>query len=172
MTAAKLLGKGLRAMVASRNAVSEWSRTGGKSVIPRLRLWPAVASLAMALLLAGCGGGGVDGRYGLTGKVTLKGQPLAKGTIEFSAGQGGGPLTGGTIENGQYSIPAESGLKPGTYTVRISSVEEAGGAAPAAPGPESATQVGKELIPAEFNTNSTKTIEVKTSGNSFDFAIP
>lgn len=114
----------------------------------------------------------MDGRYGLSGKVTLKGAPLAKGTIEFSAGQGGGPLSGTTIENGQYTIAAESGLKPGTYTVRISSVEEAGGGAPAAPGPESTTQVGKELIPAEFNINSTKTIEVKTSGNSFDFAIP
>ena len=56
--------------------------------------------------------------------------------------------------------------------MKISSIEEVGGGAPAAPGPESTTQVGKELIPAEFNINSTKTVEVKTSGNSFDFAIP
>lgn len=159
-------------MIFSRNAMlTVWAMArGGAS--RRSLAGLAVACLAVFPLLAGCGGGSVDGRYGLSGKVTLKGAPLAKGTIEFSAGQGGGPLSGTTIENGQYTIAAESGLKPGTYTVRISSVEEAGGGAPAAPGPESTTQVGKELIPAEFNINSTKTIEVKTSGNSFDFAIP
>jgi len=168
-----ILEKVIRVMSATLTAVFELFRTGGGSMPRRSLAWPALASLTLAILLAGCGGGSVDGRYGLTGKVTLKGQPLAKGTIEFSTGQGSGPLSGGTIENGQYTILAESGLKPGTYTVRISSVEEVGGAAaPAAPGPESATQVGKELIPAEFNINSTKTIEVKTSGNNFDFAIP
>ncbi len=159
-------------MIFSRNAMlTVWGLARG-AASRRSLAGLAVACLAMFPLLVGCGGGSVDGRYGLSGKVTLKGAPLAKGTIEFSSGQGGGPLSGTTIENGQYTIAAESGLKPGTYTVRISSIEEAGGGAPAAPGPESTMQVGKELIPAEFNINSTKTIEVKTSGNAFDFAIP
>jgi hypothetical protein len=163
----------IRTMIFSRSAMLElWFGVQGAAA-RRSLAGLAVACLAVVPLLTGCGGGSVDGRYGLSGKVTLKGQPLAKGTIEFSAGQGGGPLTGGTIENGQYTIAADSGLKPGTYTVRISSIDEAGGGGPpAAPGPESATQVGKELIPAEFNVNSSKTIEVKTSGNTFDFAVP
>ncbi|MFM7070663.1 MAG: hypothetical protein ACKO38_02575 [Planctomycetota bacterium] len=159
-------------MVSSRFSVLALRGTAATAAIRRCLAFQVVACSVIASLLVGCGGGSVDGRYGLTGKVTLKGQPLAKGTIEFSASQGGGPLTGGTIENGQYTIAAESGLKPGTYTVKISSVEEAGGGAQAAPGPESATQVGKELIPADFNVNSTKTVEVKTSGNNFDFTIP
>ncbi|MEY4178969.1 MAG: hypothetical protein RLY70_2543 [Planctomycetota bacterium] len=159
-------------MFLSIHAVAKRCCSRGVGLLRGSTVKRAIACVAVALLLAGCGGGSVDGRYGLAGKVTLKGQPLAKGTIEFSTGEGGGPLSGGTIENGQYTIPAESGLKPGTYTVRISSIEEAGGSAPAAPGPESLTQVGKEVIPAEFNVNSSKTIEVKTSGNTFDFAIP
>jgi hypothetical protein len=159
-------------MVSSLFSALALSGTAATAAIRRCFAFQVIACSMIASLLVGCGGGSVDGRYGLTGKVTLKGQPLAKGTIEFSAAEGGGPLSGGTIENGQYTIAAESGLKPGTYTVKISSIEEVGGGAPAAPGPESTTQVGKELIPAEFNINSTKTVEVKTSGNSFDFAIP
>lgn len=148
----------------------EW-QGGGRRHPPLFRL-PSYRLLGDRVAAGGLRRRKQDGRYGLSGKVTLKGQPLAKGTIEFSGAQGGGPLSGGTIENGQYTIAAESGLKPGTYTVKISSIEEAGGGSPAAPGPENASQVGKELIPAEFNINSTKTVEVKTSGNSFDFVIP
>lgn len=123
--------------------------------------------------LVGCGGQGVDGRYPLNGTVTFQGKPLDKGTIEFSTTDRS-QLTGATIENGKYSVPAEQGLKPGKYTVRISATEEAAtGGAPPPPGPENANQVAKERIPEAYNLDSKITVDVKESGaNKFDFDIP
>ena len=131
------------------------------------------AALLLAPWLAGCGGSSADGRLGLSGTVHFQGQPLAQGTIEFSASDGS-QQTGGVIEQGKFSIPAAQGLKPGTYTVRISSIEEAGGgAAVEAPGPESMQAASKERIPADYNSASQQTVEVTADGpNQYAFKIP
>lgn len=125
------------------------------------------------LVFAGCGGQAVDGRYPISGTVTFKGQPLEKGTIEFSTSDRS-QLTGATIEKGKYSVPAEQGLKPGKYTVKISSTDDgAAGGPPPPPGPENTNQVAKELIPEDYNLNSKITADVTDGGaNKFDFDIP
>jgi hypothetical protein len=142
-----------------------------------------VAFSACLALLCGCGEDNPLGRKAISGKVTLDGTPLDQGSISFQPVQTPGVAantaavnTGAVIEKGQYSIPADQGLLPGTYRVVISSPEQskidttdpneamkqaATGAAPP-----------KERIPAEYNVNSNVTIEVKSDGKgTFDFDV-
>src|SRR5688572_116279 len=90
-----------------------------------LRLSPLFSLCLAVVLLPGCGGSDGPERYAVSGSVTLDGQPLDSGSILFGPEGDGGNGGGATITNGEYSIPADSGLVAGKYRVRITS---AGGA--------------------------------------------
>jgi hypothetical protein len=137
-----------------------------------LGLRPFLAIWALSLIaLGGCGAD--DGKIGnpVSGSITLHGQPLDQGTIEFLPAAGQGTYSGGPIKEGRYSVPGENGLEPGMYQVKITSME--GGAAnvdeaPGEPGPPQ-----KQRIPAEFNSATTlKRDVIAGQENIFDFAIP
>lgn len=131
-----------------------------------------LTTVSLGLASSGCSPSSVDGRYGLQGSVTFQGAPLKVGTIELS-NDDQTQVTGATIADGSYSVPAAMGLKPGIYRVKISSVEDAPVDTSAPPGPETMNVVGKELIPAEFNVQTKLTAEVTEGGsNTFDFTIP
>lgn len=86
-------------------------------------LRPLVA-LAALVLLSGCGG---DGRLGVSGTVTVDGEPLASGVISFQPTADNPAHSAGTgIEAGQYQVPASSGLLPGEYLVRIQAFRKTG----------------------------------------------
>jgi hypothetical protein len=131
-----------------------------------------ISSLSICLtvaLIAGCGE--ENAGSAITGQVLFQGKPLNRGTIEFSPAAGQPTMSGGEIVDGHYAIPAEKGLQPGMYDVRISSVQ--GGAAPSNELPGEPPSPPKELIPPEYNTKTKLTAEVKESGdNKFDFTIP
>ena len=94
------------------------------------------------------------------------------GSIELVA-EDGSQQTGATIVDGEFSIPAPQGLKPGKFIVRIFSTEDAASAEPQAPGPEAEQALGSERIPAEFNVDSQLTVDVSEDGdNHFTFNIP
>jgi hypothetical protein len=80
------------------------------------------------------------------------------------------------IQDGSYSVPAEKGLPPGKYLVRISSVaEDPSAPVPEMPGMPEDGGVGEaeERIPAEYNTESKQEVTVTSEGpNKFDFDIP
>lgn len=106
--------------------------------------------------------------------MTLDGTPLDRGSIRFASLEGQQRLSSGAlIEAGQFLIPQEKGLLPGTYRVEITSPDMNAKPimAPATPsGP--AFPVQPDRIPAEFNVDSDKTIEVTSSGdNEFTFDI-
>jgi hypothetical protein len=127
-----------------------------------------LASLAAACL-AGCSS--EPAALPVSGTVTLHGQPLDQGFIEFSPLDESGLMSGAQILNGQYSVPAEQGLSAARYQVRITSSE--GGAVVGDEPPGESTITAKERIPPEFNINSQQEVEVKDSGeNKFDFNIP
>lgn len=127
--------------------------------------------VALFSTLAGCGAD-TGGKAGVSGTITLKGAPLESGTIQFVS-EDGSQMSGATITAGKYEVPAEKGLLPGTYIVRVSSVQESG-AAEEAPGDSMAAEAkNKELIPAEFNVESKVTAEIKEgTANTFDLDIP
>jgi hypothetical protein len=117
----------------------------------------------------GCGPDTGD-KLPVSGTVTLKGQPIAHGTINFEA-KSGGTFSGGLINEGKYSVPTESGLEPGTYIVRISAAEP--GAPVTDPLPGESGPPLKELVPPEYNAQSQVEVEVKAgSENTFNFEIP
>ncbi len=140
---------------------------------PRSSRWPLPLAVLL-LLVAGCDNAG--GREEISGTVTLKGQPLDEGFIEFH------PLDrsmdhlvtkmGAMITDGKYAIRKDEGLVPGKYRVIISSGDKSvpqsdeGG-----PGPKNI--FSKERIPAEYNVQTKQEVEVTPAGpNQFDYAIP
>jgi hypothetical protein len=77
--------------------------------------------LGLCLLLSvGCNTGPPPPKRGkLEGKVTLNGQPVAKGSIQFMAIDPSGTNVRAKIEKGQYSVPEEQGPTKGKYQVRF-----------------------------------------------------
>ena len=140
------------------------------------RAWfhTAVAPVLLAAtVFTGCGPR--SDRLAIHGKVTLDGAALDNGSIRFSTA-GGGKLfsSGAMIKDGVYDIPQEKGLPPGKYRVEISSPDTK--AKPivirSAPGEPQAPPMAPERVPAEYNVNSTKTIDVDAAkDNAFNFDI-
>lgn len=111
----------------------------------------------------------------VSGAVTLNGVPLDGGSIQLvSHGSQNLHSAGASIRNGEFNIPQEKGLPPGTYLVMISAPDESAPlvASRVAPGERGAPPSAPERIPAEYNINSSKTIEVAAdSDNRFEFQI-
>ena len=123
------------------------------------------------LLLAGCGD--PQGQQAVSGTVLFQGQPLDQGRIHFAPVEKGPTESGATIENGRYTIPRQTGLVPGTYTVSIFSYDQKGARVPSdvVPGDPGNTQF-KERISPRYNVQSILTAEVKKGGpNVFDFKV-
>jgi hypothetical protein len=121
------------------------------------------------LLVCGCGGVEPAGNA-VSGTVTFQGKPLDFGSIQFDPTGDQGTMSGGDIEGGEYSVPAATGLKPGTYAVRISSVE--GGVSSSDVPPGEPPPPAKERIPAKFNAQTTLKADIKEGDNSINFDIP
>lgn len=135
-------------------------------ILPCLNATWFLTVMGLAVFAAGCGPS-TGGRVGVAGNVVFRGAPVKVGAIEFVS-QDGSAQTGAPITEGRYSVPAERGLRPGDYTVRISATEEQGAAAsgpPGPPGPESMRAAPKELIPAEYNAKSKLTVTVPQGGS-------
>ncbi len=129
--------------------------------------------VATALLLVG-GCGPRSDRLDISGHVTLDGAPLDGGSIRFSSvGDGKLMAAGAMIQNGAYHIPQQKGLLPGSYHLEINAPDAHAPpvmvrTAPGGPG----IAVAPERIPAEYNVNCDKTVDVTADGtNQFDFNI-
>lgn len=92
----------------------------------RIKTARALMLLASSIALVGCSDDGLAKRYPVSGKITYKGQPLAKGQITLmptdSAGRGGV----GVITEGSYQITTQSpndGAFPGDYNVVVTSLD-------------------------------------------------
>jgi hypothetical protein len=129
----------------------------------------------MCLIVTAVGCGPRNNRLPISGQVTLNGTPLDKGAIRFSSVGGEKHYaTGGLIKDGEYKIPQEKGVPPGTYHVEINSPDTK--APPvvvrAAPGEPLGPPSAPDRIPTEYNTESKKTVDVTSDKkNEFDFNI-
>jgi hypothetical protein len=133
--------------------------------------------LLATLVLGGCSGATDDlPRQTVSGQVTLNGQPLSSGTIQFQPGSGPRAVSmsgGARIQDGSYSIPRAEGLVPGKYKVSISAISnEAAAPAPKDVAPGRSPQLLPDLIPPQYNARTTLEAEVKLDdANTFNFDL-
>lgn len=128
------------------------------------------AALLIAMGVVGCGAE-TGGRRPVSGKITLKGQPIDEGTIQFMAKDGAGGFGGAPIKDGQYEIPAKHGLTPGAYEVRISAPEKR--SLPQEESPGQAPPPAKDRVPSAYNVASKLEFQVPESGaGQFNFDVP
>ena len=133
----------------------------------------AVVCVLAFSLAVGCGGSKVV-RCPVSGTVTVGGEPVEVGSIEFiPEADSTGPVCGGTIADGAYSIDKKGGPTPGNYKVRIVGSKSTGNKVevPGAPGPID------ELIPviakkyAVPGGTEIPTATIKAGKNVVDFAL-
>jgi hypothetical protein len=81
------------------------------------RTWLAcLSAAALALTIAGCGGNAGS----VSGAVTYDGQPVGDGEVTFMPADGVGPIAGGKIKAGKYTV---EGLTPGPKIVQVVAVK-------------------------------------------------
>ena len=139
-------------------------------VAKKIGTWFSVLGIVM---FAGCGPR--SDRLEVTGNVKLDGAPLDQGSIRFtSTGTEKLVASGAAIANGEFIVPQEKGLPPGTYLVDISSPDTTGQLVvhKSAPGEPVLPPTARERIPAEYNSESKHTVDVAEDGdNHFEFDI-
>jgi hypothetical protein len=135
----------------------------------RMQFWLLLGTVVCAL--SGCEPR--SDRLAVSGKITLDDMPLSGASIRFTSIGERKIATGAMVENGEYHIPQEKGLPPGTYHLEIYAPDNDAPPimmrnTPGGPGIPTAP----ERIPAEYNVDSDKTIEVTPEGdNEFNFEI-
>lgn len=136
----------------------------------------AISVLALSIVCSsGCSDTGAP-RGAVQGRVTIGGQPLAKGRILFlPIAPNEGPTVSGAVANGEYALARHEGPLAGPNRVELEADLNLGfpiddeaafaqrGGRPLPPNP----------IPPEFNRNSKLAIEIKTGeDNVLDIAVP
>ncbi len=129
--------------------------------------------IAVVSLASGCGPSGPT-RAEVTGTVTLNGEPVAEGSINFFPVAGvKGPEAGAAIREGKYHIPRNVGPVVGENRVELRAFQKSGRRIqdPTAP-PGTMTEEIANIFPVEYNTNSTLVRDVQKGKNEFVFEIP
>lgn len=132
--------------------------------------WPHCLGLIVTVGMIAAGGCSGARAPALHGKVTLDGAPVTNGSIVFLPATSDGPKAAAAIEDGNYSVPASAGLKPGTYRVEVNWRKPTGRKVPSAD-PGISMDETKEAIPAKYNSDSTLTAEVTAGDVEKDFAL-
>lgn len=117
----------------------------------------------VAPLLGGCGEDDGLPRQEVSGRVTLDGVPLPTGTIQFQPNASIEQVAvaeGTLIEDGQYRLEPEKGLIPGSYRVIILSHDDNAPSEEELPGGGGGVRLPPELIPPQYNVNTTLVAEV------------
>jgi len=136
----------------------------------------AYSPLLLMLMIAGCTGSGGPERAVVSGAVSFNGEPVEEGTISFvPTGTTQGPSTGSPITAGEYSIAADKGPVLGTHRVEIRAYRKTGRKLPPKPPNPSETEETVPYIPAQYNSESTLTVEIepgKNEGTNFELKVP
>jgi len=123
--------------------------------------------IAVLLLSAGCSKNLAE----VSGTVTLDGQPVEEGSINFIPIEGNtGAGAGAIITKGRYHIASEKGVSPGKNRVEIRAFKNSGKRMIDPTGaPGAMTEERVPAFPPEYNDQSTLVREVKAGSNTFDF---
>ncbi|MDR1478772.1 MAG: hypothetical protein LBJ00_07500 [Planctomycetaceae bacterium] len=101
----------------------------------------------------------------------MAGKPV-NGSIEFEpvGNQKERLQSGGLIVDGKYHIPANKGLVPGEYSVRIVASEEISGTRKLDQDGISETAEYRDIVPPQYGSETKQKITVeKEKNNKFDF---
>lgn len=126
----------------------------------------------MCGFVVGCGNRDSLHRQSVSGTVTLEGEPLQAGSIEFESPAF---ISGAPVQDGKFMINQGKGIPPGEYLVRLhaSAIPQTKTTAPGAGDAPGESVPTVELIPEEYNDKSTETRTVKVGKpNVFAFEIP
>ncbi|MEA1951467.1 MAG: hypothetical protein U9N87_08785 [Planctomycetota bacterium] len=125
-----------------------------------------VLLLFAAVPMTGCSGG--DGRKGLSGTVSVDGQPLESGLINFRPAAGTKSNSSGcAIKDGEFQIAADKGLPVGKYMVTVQAFRKSGRIV-------KDPQMGNapEIVPISFMEAGTLEATVTADGeNRFEFKL-
>lgn len=130
----------------------------------------AALAAVMAAFAAGCGSGGGTT---VSGQVTYEEAPVASGQIMFTPADGKGPIVGGPISAGSYSL---SEVPPGQKVVQVSSIEDAPvilsseDMAKAAQSGKPAAPPPKVMVPPNAGGNGA-TVEIKSGKQTLDIHL-
>ena len=132
----------------------------------RIRFAMRYIVIFMVVSIAGCG---MDNRASVSGNVTLDGEPIESGVINFfPTGDNSGPTAGGVITNGSYEIKSARGVAIGSNQVVINSKQKTGRKIQSL---DRVDEEQAEAIPPKYNDESILTHEIKPGDNEVDFAL-
>ena len=128
--------------------------------------------LCVWVLLSLIGCGEPSGRQSLEGTVTLDGAPLVDGNIKFVPQlDTKGPVAGGKITEGQFSISTEGGTFAGEFRVEITATRKTGKKVKDYKMDKMIDDI-EQFLPPQYNRQSELTADVTESGpNRFDFKL-
>ncbi len=121
--------------------------------------------LLLLAALTGCPA--ANDRRGVTGTVAVDGAPLELGAISFMPeGELGATSSGATVRDGKFELPADRGLRPGRYRVRVLAYRATGRT-------HTDPQIGEhpELEELRFEEPDLEAVIVGDGLNHFDFAL-
>jgi hypothetical protein len=120
------------------------------------------------ILLAGCS---ASTQTAVQGEVTLDGQPVGPGSIEFHPEPGtDSRRASAPLEGGKYALAPERGPSPGTFRVQIHWSKKTGRTIPSAD-PGFTAEETYEAMPAKYNNESSLIVELTTGVNTKDFHL-
>jgi len=127
------------------------------------------------LLPAGCSRG-YDGprRAAVSGSVTFDGIPITSGVINLIPTDGSASRKASApIEGGVYRIPEPKGPNPGKCKVEISWLRPTGRKIESRNDPAAFLMVDEtvEMIPSQYNTQTTLRVEIMPGLNKCDFQL-
>ena len=120
--------------------------------------------LAALVVLAGCS---PPTTAEVSGLVTIDGQPVQRGAINFDPVDGNTPTAGGVINEGRYSVM----VPITTMKVRIKASKVVGKRKLYDTPDSKEVDVVEEAAPARYNTETELTFEVKPGKNHKDFEL-
>ncbi len=132
----------------------------------RSRIVGAAATLAVALGLCGCGGGGPQ-KGEVSGAVAYDGKPVEDGAITFIPADGKSPTAGAAIKGGKYAAT----VPVGNMKVSISASKVIGTKKLYDTPDSPVRQITAEALPAKYNEKTELRYEVKAGPNVKDFDL-
>lgn len=124
-------------------------------------LFLCLVSFASLSTAVGCS----DGLARVEGRVTFNGEPVSRGMINLEPVDGKGPVSGGSVEGGGYSI---EGVSPGEKIVRISAVYSKGVTKQSDGGEQ---EICDDLLPKGYGQTSNHRLTVEAPVTKQDYPI-